>query len=88
MGSKAKEAYRPNMLLVMQEINSGTKKVEDVDWKLELTNMMEFWNHIPAKIPTILWMWGMLGIIKDPEVRLSILENISSKYYICYKIFV
>lgn len=86
MASKVKEAYRPNMLLVMQEINSGTKKVEDVDWKQELTNMVEFWNHIPSKTPTILWMWGLLGIIKDHEVRLSILEAISSIHYRCTKL--
>lgn len=85
MASKVKEVYRPNMLLVMREINDGTKKVEDVDWKLELTNMMEFWNYIPTKVPTILWMWGLLGIIKDPEVRLSILEKINFQYYISYK---
>ena len=80
-----KATYIPNIMRAMQDINSGAKKVDDYDWKKELVGILQFWNLIPMDIPSILWMWGVLGIIEDPNVRLSVLKNIKSKYYACYR---
>lgn len=84
--AKPQEEYIPDFMQAMLDINSGTRKYNEIDWEKELRRMLQLCNCIPgAKVPYIIWLWGLLDIIKDISLRMDVVGKLQDAARKCFQ---
>ncbi len=77
-------AVSPDLMRVMQDINSGTRTIQDVDWEKELQHQVAFFAQIPMNIPPALWLWGLICLVDEPTSRMTILSKLQEQAITCF----
>lgn len=73
----------PDILQVMEDINSGKIRYTDVDWERQLKFVVKLCDRMTTKMPHIIWLWGLLSSIEDPTKRMDILGKMQDVAYRC-----
>lgn len=66
----------PDLIQIIQDIDSGKKRWCDVDWEPQLKDILALSLLMPVKYPYILVLWGILGEIKSPSTRNDVLNRL------------
>lgn len=77
-------AVSPDLMRVMQDINSGKRTIQDIDWEKELQHQVDFFAQIPMNIPPALWLWGLICLVDEPTARMTILSKLQEQAIICF----
>lgn len=75
----------PDVLQLMQDINSGKIRYCDVDWESEIKALLVLRKIMPTKFPYVLMLWGFLGEISDPTTRMSIIGKLQDAAPKCFE---
>lgn len=77
----------PHIISTMRDIQMGTIRYTDVDWKKEIIGILRFFEYIPTYTETITWLWTFLSIVKNASTRIDILHEIKAIAPQCYDNF-
>ena len=80
-----REAHTPDVVQIMQDINNGNIRYSDVDWELQIKTMLKLCSLMPTKFPSVIWLWGLLGEIKDINTRIDILHKMQEVATKCFE---
>ena len=80
-----REAHTPDIVQIMQDINNGNIRYVDVDWELQIKTMLKLCSLMPTKFPYVIWLWGLLGEIEDPTIRMDIIGKMQDAAPKCFE---
>lgn len=76
-----KPQYLPDMMRVMDDIDSGKRTIDDIDWGKELEHTRRFLSITNSNVPSVIWLWGMTVLIHNPKTRIQVIEKLRSLFY-------
>lgn len=80
------ELYKnPDILQVMQDINSGKVRHQDVDWEFQLKHLLFLCRLMPQKFPDVILIWGILGQLDDPAIKMDIISKLQEAAAKCFE---
>ena len=74
----------PNILQVMQDINSGNLRYYEVDWEFQLKHLLFLCRLMPKKFPNVILVWGILGQLDDPAIKMDIISKLQEAAPKCF----
>lgn len=74
----------PDIVHIMEDINSGKIRYTEVDWEQHLRFVIKLCKRMTSKMPYVIWLWGLLSIIEDPDKRMDILGKMQEVSYRCF----
>ena len=79
-----KQDVLPDILQTMQDIQNGKIDYRNVNWELQIKTVLKLCNLMPTKFPYIIWLWGFLGEIQDPTLRMGIIGKMEDVASNCF----
>lgn len=77
-------SQNPNILQVMQDINSGNLRYYEVDWEFQLKHLLFLCRLMPKKFPNVILVWGILGQLDDPAIKMDIISKLQEAAPKCF----
>lgn len=74
----------PDILQIMQDINSGKLRYDEVDWELQLKTLLFLCRLMPKKVPDVILVWGILSILDDPTIKMDIIGKLQDAAPKCF----
>ena len=74
-----------DIIQTMRDINNGKIRYIDVDWELQIKTVLNLCSIMPTKFPYVIWLWGFLGEVSDPTVRMDILGKMQDAAPKCFE---
>ena len=74
----------PDILQLMQDINNGTLRYHDVDWEFQLKHLLFLCRLMPKKFPNVILIWGILGQLDDPAIKMDIISKLQEVAPKCF----
>lgn len=74
----------PDILQIMQDINSGKLRYDEVDWELQLKTLLFLCRLMPKKFPNVILVWGILGQLDDPAIKMDIISKLQEAAPKCF----
>lgn len=74
----------PDILQLMQDINSGEIRHQDVDWEFQLKHLLFLCRLMPQKFPDVILIWGILGQLDDPAIKMDIIGRLQEAATRCF----
>ena len=74
----------PDILRIMQDINSGTLRYDKVNWELQLKNLIFLCRLMPKKFPHVILIWGILAPLDDPTIKMDIIGQLQDAAPKCF----
>lgn len=75
----------PDILQLMQDINSGKIRHHDVDWEFQLKHLLFLCRLMPKKFPDVILIWGILGQLDDPIIKMDIISKLQEVAPKCFE---
>jgi hypothetical protein len=82
---QSKPIQNPNILQLMQDINSGKVRYQNVDWGFQLNHLLQLCQVMPKRFPSVILIWGILSIIDDPTIKMDIIGQLQEAAPKCIK---
>lgn len=74
----------PDVVQIMRDINAGKIRYIEVDWEQQIKAVLKLCKLMPTKFPYVIWLWGLLGEIEDPTIRMDIIGKMQSAAPKCF----
>ena len=74
----------PDILQVMQDINSGKVRHQDVDWEFQLKHLLFLCQLMPKKFPDVILIWSIIGQLDDPAIKMDIISKLQEAAPKCF----
>lgn len=74
----------PDVVQIMRDINAGKIRYIEVDWEQQIKAVLKLCKLMPTKFPYVIWLWGLLGEIEDPTIRMDIIDKMQSAAPKCF----
>lgn len=74
----------PDILQLMQDIDSGKISLQNVDWEFQLKYLLLLCRLMPKKYPDVLLVWSILGQVEDPTTKMDIIGKLQSVAPVCF----
>lgn len=74
----------PDILQLMQDINSGKIRHDEVDWEYQLKTLLFMCQLMPRKFPDVILVWGILSVLDDPAIKMDIIDKLRNAAPKCF----
>ena len=74
----------PDILQLMQDINSGKIRYTNVNWEVQLKQLLFLCRLMPKKFPDVILVWGIIGILDDPTTKMDIIGKLQDAAPKCF----
>ena len=74
----------PDVVQIMRDINTGKIRYAEIDWEQQIKAVLKLCKLMPTKFPYVIWLWGLLGEIDDPTIRMDILGKMQDAAPKCF----
>ncbi len=74
----------PDVVQIMRDINAGKIRYVEIDWEQQIKAVLKLCKLMPTKFPYVIWLWGLLGEIDDPTIRMDIIGKMQSAAPKCF----
>lgn len=74
----------PDILQVMQDINSGKVRHQDVDWEFQLKHLLFLCQLMPQKFPDVILIWSIIGQLDDPAIKMDVIGKFQEAAPKCF----